>query len=84
MVLLNHYIKGAAYGSSGTYGFAMSTPATLSRFYESDDVINQYQAMAINTDTQSATVTLLLDYYRHYLHVLPKFLNFNINLNICL
>ena len=51
MVLLDYYLKGAAYGSGGTYGFAMSTPATLSRFYESDDVINQYQAMAINTDT---------------------------------
>ncbi len=51
MALLNNYRKGTAYSSGGAYGFALGAPATLLRFYESDNVVNQYQATAVDTET---------------------------------
>ena len=50
LALLDNYLKGTAYSAGGTYGLAVGTPATLFRLYESDDVVNQYQATATDTD----------------------------------
>jgi hypothetical protein len=51
LALLNNYRKGAAYSSGGAYSFTLSAPAALFCFYESDNVVDQYQATAMDTDT---------------------------------
>jgi hypothetical protein len=51
LALLNNYLKGAAYGSGGAYGFAVDAPVTFFCFHKSDNVVDQYQATAVDTET---------------------------------
>jgi hypothetical protein len=69
LALLDHYLKGAAYGSGGADGFAMGAPAALFRFDNSDNIVNQHQGVTMaNADTQPTPVTLFSLYGWHFSH----------------
>jgi hypothetical protein len=68
--LLDDYLEGTAYGPGATYGFAVCTPVAIHCLNKGNDPVDYCQSIAVtHANAQSASVTLLDVYNRHFRHV---------------